>query len=311
MGVKRVIDTSFWTDGKVDEFTPEDKYFMLYLLSNPFSTQLGIYEISIKQAAFQMGYSEDAFKALLERFENKYGIIIYSKETDLSGEIAIKNFLRHSIIKGGKPVEDCLKKEMLKVKNKSLLAAVFKHLSQYDNLNDTIKKVISKYLNENDIQNENENDNDNDNDNDNERIVDESSHVSSPEQIKDLFNSLCPSLPSVKIISAKTKKDLADLLTRYTLDDFKQLFTKAEASAFLKGANERKWQATFDWLIREENMAKVLNGNFDNKKTARDFELETWERWQMEKLRNPPKTAADDEGIRERAEALREQFKKE
>ena len=49
MGIKRVIDTSFWTDGKVDEFSPEDKYFMLYLLTNPFSKQLGIYEISVKQ----------------------------------------------------------------------------------------------------------------------------------------------------------------------------------------------------------------------------------------------------------------------
>ena len=29
MGIKRIVDTSFWTDGKVDEFTPEDKYLML------------------------------------------------------------------------------------------------------------------------------------------------------------------------------------------------------------------------------------------------------------------------------------------
>ena len=71
MGVKRIVDTSFWVDGKVDEFSPEDKYFMLYLLTNPFSKQLGIYEISIKQAAFQMGYSVDAFRALLDRFEKK------------------------------------------------------------------------------------------------------------------------------------------------------------------------------------------------------------------------------------------------
>ena len=61
MGVKRIVDVSFWTDGKVDDFSPEDKYFMLYLLTNPFTRQLGIYEISVKQAAFQMGYSIDAF----------------------------------------------------------------------------------------------------------------------------------------------------------------------------------------------------------------------------------------------------------
>ena len=52
MGIKRVIDVTFWTDAKTDEFSAEDRYFYLYLLTNPQSTQLGIYELSIKQAAF-------------------------------------------------------------------------------------------------------------------------------------------------------------------------------------------------------------------------------------------------------------------
>ena len=159
MGIKRIVDTAFWTDGKVDEFTPEDKYFMLYLLTNPFSTQLGIYEISIKQVAFQMGYSTDAVRGLIDRFETKYDMIAFSKETN---EIAIKNFLRHSIIKGGKPVEDCIRREMLKVKDKSLISKVFRHVTEKGGLNETIGKIISEY----DIENEYDNENDNDNDND-------------------------------------------------------------------------------------------------------------------------------------------------
>ncbi len=155
MGIKRIVDTSFWTDGKVDDFSPEDKYFMLYLLTNPFTTQLGIYEISVKQVAFQLGYSVEAVKVLLERFESKYDMIIYSKSTN---EIAIKNFLRHSIIKGGKPVEDCIKKEMQKVKNKSLIKQVFSFISDKDGLNETVKKIINEY----EIHNDNDNDNEND-----------------------------------------------------------------------------------------------------------------------------------------------------
>lgn len=166
MGIKRIVDTSFWTDGKVDEFTPEDKYFMLYLLTNPFSTQLGIYEISIKQAAFQLGYSMDAVKALVERFENKYGMIVFSKTTN---EIAIKNFLRHSIVKGGAPVRDCLVKEIKQVKDKELIARVFAHIKECDNLNETVRNIISSYEEQNGelrYCNEKQNDNDNDNDND-------------------------------------------------------------------------------------------------------------------------------------------------
>jgi hypothetical protein len=165
VGIKRIVDTSFWTDGKVDEFTPEDKYFMLYLLTNPFSTQLGIYEISIKQVAFQLGYSVDAVRALIERFENKYGMILFSPATN---EIAIKNFLRHSIIKGGAPVRDCLIKEIKKVKNKDLIARVFLHIKDSDSLNETVKKIITEYEEKNGTlyySNEKQNDNENENDN--------------------------------------------------------------------------------------------------------------------------------------------------
>lgn len=171
MGIKRIVDTSFWTDGKVDEFSPEDKFFMLYLLTNPFSKQLGIYEISVKQAAFQMGYSVDAFNVLLDRFENKYKMILFSKETN---EIAILNFLRHSVMKGGKPVEDCIRKEMTLVKNKSLIDYVFSRLHGREGLNETVKKIVDEYVKENDIHN------DNDNDNENERTGDDSFHDSPP-----------------------------------------------------------------------------------------------------------------------------------
>ena len=165
MGIKRIVDVTFWTDNKVDDFSPEDKYFMLYLLTNPFTTQLGIYKLSIKQAAFQMGYSVDAFNVLLDRFESKYGMIMYSKET---GEVAIKNFLRHSIIKGGAPVRDCLIKEMKAVKNKDLIAGVFSHIKGSEDLNETVKKIIAEYEEKNGILyycNEKHNDNENDNDN--------------------------------------------------------------------------------------------------------------------------------------------------
>lgn len=157
MAIKRVVDIGFWTDGKFDEFTPEDKYFLLYLLTNPFSRQLGIYKISIKQAAFQMGYSEDAFRSLIDRFEKKYKMILFSKETN---EIAVVNFLRHSVVSGGKPVEDCIKQDMERVKNRRLIDYVFSRIRDRSDLNKTVKKIVDEYLNENDIYNDNDNDND-------------------------------------------------------------------------------------------------------------------------------------------------------
>ena len=85
------------------------------------------------------------------------------------------------------------------------------------------------------------------------------------QQIADLYNDTCVSFPQVRTLSEKRKKAIKVRLKKYSLDDFKTLFIKAEASDFLKGANKRNWSATFDWLIEDGNMAKVLDGNYDNK----------------------------------------------
>lgn len=79
------------------------------------------------------------------------------------------------------------------------------------------------------------------------------------------FNSICVSFPSVKALSDARKKAIKARLNTYSLDDFKTLFEKAEASSFLKGKNSSNWSATFDWLIKDSNMAKVLDGNYDDK----------------------------------------------
>ena len=115
MGIKRMVDSSFWTDNKTEDFTPEDKYFMLYLLTNPHASLLGIYPFGIKVASFETGYSPEAIKVLLDRFEHKYRVVMYSHETQ---EIAVLNWLKHSIMKGGTPVMDGLMADAKRVKDK-------------------------------------------------------------------------------------------------------------------------------------------------------------------------------------------------
>ena len=84
--------------------------------------------------------------------------------------------------------------------------------------------------------------------------------------IRELFNSVCGSYPRLVKMSEKRKKAIrARLRTGYTVEDFKLLFEKAEASDFLKGKNNRDWSASFDWLICDSNMAKVLEGKYDRR----------------------------------------------
>ena len=60
----------------------------------------------------------------------------------------------------------------------------------------------------------------------------------------------------------------ARLNSGYTQEDFITLFQKAQESDFLKGKNDRNWNADFDWLIKDANIAKVLEGKYDNKKQS-------------------------------------------
>ena len=84
--------------------------------------------------------------------------------------------------------------------------------------------------------------------------------------IKEMYNALCPSFPSCVAMSEARKKAIkARFTSGYTMDDFRTLFTKAEASSFLKGHNTRNWIASFDWLIKDSSIAKVLSGNFDDR----------------------------------------------
>ncbi len=85
------------------------------------------------------------------------------------------------------------------------------------------------------------------------------------EEIKNLYNSICVSFPKCTNVSEARKKAIkARFSSGYTLEDFELLFNKAESSPFLKGQNNRNWTAKFDWLIKDANMAKVLDGNYDN-----------------------------------------------
>ena len=89
--------------------------------------------------------------------------------------------------------------------------------------------------------------------------------TSSADAVVRLYNDLCPSLPSVRTLSDKRKRDIKTRLKKYTLDDFQKVFEKAEKSSFLRGDNERGFRASFDWLINEGNMAKVMDGNYDDR----------------------------------------------
>lgn len=85
---------AFWTDSKIaDEFTPEDKYFYLYLLTNPHTNTCGCYELSPRQMAIDTGYAKETVEKLLDRMEKVHNVIQYSATNK---EILIINWRKYN-----------------------------------------------------------------------------------------------------------------------------------------------------------------------------------------------------------------------
>lgn len=100
MAYYRQIYTTFWTDPKItDEFTPEDKYFYLYLLTNPHTNLCGCYEISKKQMSMDTGYTVDVVTRLIDRLSNIHGVIGYKEENK---ELFIRNWHKYNWSKSDK-----------------------------------------------------------------------------------------------------------------------------------------------------------------------------------------------------------------
>lgn len=94
MAVYRQVYMSFWTDPKIEEeFTPEDKYFYLYLLTNPYTNIAGCYEIGYKQMARGTGYNEDTVKRLIDRLKKVHQVIDYNEQNK---EVLIINWHKYN-----------------------------------------------------------------------------------------------------------------------------------------------------------------------------------------------------------------------
>lgn len=138
------------------------------------------------------------------------------------------------------------------------------------------------------------------------------------QQIVDLYHAICKSFPSVRSLSDARKKTIKARLKTYTMDDFRTVFENAENSSFLKGS-DGGWKASFDWLIKESNMLKVLEGNYADKPkrygrkepvpgwmehSLGDAELEAIQRV----LKEDPVTVGNNSELADRAERLRERL---
>lgn len=85
--------------------------------------------------------------------------------------------------------------------------------------------------------------------------------------VKNNFNHICHDLPKITSMTAERKKRIDEAAAelkkrRWT---FPELFAKVRMTDFLMG-KDGGWKATFDWIMKPENIAKIIEGFYDKRK---------------------------------------------
>ena len=120
MAIFRKIHVNFWSDSFISSCDDKVKLFYLYLLTNERTSQLGVYEITKKQIAFDLGYSIDTVSILINEVE-KLGKIRYNPRTC---EMALKNWNKYNGNES-KKVKVLTDRESSNIKDKSLIEYLY------------------------------------------------------------------------------------------------------------------------------------------------------------------------------------------
>lgn len=312
---KIIVERDFWNDEQViDMFSPEDKLFMMYLMTCPRGNPVGIYKIPIKIMAFEIGYSPEAIRVLIDRFMNKYKKIFYDYEEQ---EIAILSTLKYTINRGGKPIEEMVAKKLEEATNVDLIIKVYNHMQSWWDLSTreidkTIKNIFEdeiqkrkSLISNNNYINTNTYTNtytlsDTDSGDDSEEAdyfniskdleknhdsgtdsVSDSSGDSWKNKVIEAWNSLDKNIKEIKALNAGTDryKLIQARVNQYGLDEVLKAIKSIDDSEFLKGY-VKDFVITFDWFVRPNNFIKVWEGNYIDKKKP------SYDSWSDEALEN-------------------------
>lgn len=84
-------------------------------------------------------------------------------------------------------------------------------------------------------------------------------------EVKQLFNSICISLQPIEFDPTMQQVRLVDQ-ARINLrgSSFEDFFKRVEKSDFLCGRTGGSFKATFEWILKPENMSKICSGQYDH-----------------------------------------------
>lgn len=105
-----------------------------------------------------------------------------------------------------------------------------------------------------------------------------------------LWNSLKDlGVPSIVDIKEDTERGrlVKKRSAQYSIEDYETAVQNIRDSTFLQGQNDRGWTITFDWFIKPNNFAKVLEGNYveKEKKPTKGYDQDEFQKNMMARLK--------------------------
>lgn len=96
-------------------------------------------------------------------------------------------------------------------------------------------------------------------------------HMEDEDKNRDIINNVIEvynntSFTKLQKLTDKRKTYLNARIKEHGEQCVVDVIIKASKSDFLRGINERRWKADFDWLVNPNNFVKVMEGKYDNKK---------------------------------------------
>ena len=82
------------------------------------------------------------------------------------------------------------------------------------------------------------------------------------QQVVDSYNEICGNvLPKVTKLTDKRKRAIKTCISQgFSAEDLSSAFRAAAGTPFLTGKNDRNWTANFDFIVKPDNLQKILEG---------------------------------------------------
>lgn len=96
------------------------------------------------------------------------------------------------------------------------------------------------------------------------------------QHILNAYNDNCGSLPKVAKLTEKRRRAIRLCVEQgFSNDDFCAAFKKAASTPFLTGDNDRKWRANFDFIVKPDNLQRIIEGAYGlGQETSHSYNLD-------------------------------------